>query len=400
MLANAQTQSSSSQLPPGVPHPGGKLSAPSQRVKAIAGPPAGFNVLKATAKERADNKVPPMPNKGAYPLAYAQWESAVAIPLSRTDRPTRRVAEVLRTTERKHGPAKGLTKVSGSGANAGRISGLVPRFGATNGTTNNVQTATSTNWSGPVDVIASKPFATGSVSMVVTVPAAHQPLNTCTGDWLYSSAWPGIDGWDNNDVFQAGIDADSYCSGGTTATHYSAWIEWFPDYSTEVDTPSLNPGDMVYIQVWNDTPAHGYAYFYNYATGVVGFYELNAPSGTTLVGNSAEWIVEAPTVDNNQSALMNYVYMAMPFGVAWNYTAQNPTYYWMGIDPAAINPAVGGTAYICSMVDQNNNVISTPYVENVGFTWFQNSGSSYQKPASKISVAPASKALNRRMAED
>ena len=33
---------------------------------------------------------------------------------------------------------------------------------------------------------------------------------------------------------------------------------------------------------------------------------LTAPAGTKLVGNSAEWVVEAPTVGGSQSAIADY----------------------------------------------------------------------------------------------
>jgi hypothetical protein len=47
-------------------------------------------------------------------------------------------------------------------------------------------------------------------------------------------------------------------------------------------------------------------YFTNRTTGASTSYNFSAPSGTKLVGNSAEWIVEAPTVGGAQSALADY----------------------------------------------------------------------------------------------
>ena len=382
-VAHAQVQFSASQLPPGVPHPGGVLSAPQAGVTAVAPPPAGFNVLSATAEERAKYAIPPAPDKNSRPQAYAAWEKAVAIPFSQTNRPVAAAPAIIQKTQVKHGPAKGLTKVPGSGTGQG----------VANGTSNAIVTTTSTNWSGTVVVIPSKPFAIGAVGGVITVPSAHQPLNACSGGWLYSSAWPGIDGWNSNDVFQAGIEADSYCSAGTTASYYSAWIEWYPDYSYSVSQPAVSPGDMIYVQVWNDTSTHGYAYFHNYTTGVSATYILNAPAGTTLVGNSAEWIVEAPTVNGGQSALMNYVFSDITLGQAWNYKAASVTYWQPGADPATVNPSLGGTLEYVQMVNSSKTVISTPYVESVYYMRFQNSGPSYQMPAAGTSASAASSAF-------
>ena len=44
----------------------------------------------------------------------------------------------------------------------------------------------------------------------------------------------------------------------------------------------------------------------NRTTGDSTSLTFNAPSGTSLVGNSAEWIVEAPTVGGQQSSLADY----------------------------------------------------------------------------------------------
>jgi hypothetical protein len=67
-------------------------------------------------------------------------------------------------------------------------------------------------------------------------------------DWVYSAQWAGIDGNNSNDVLQAGAEVDAYCNGNTTATYYSAWIEWYPFAETQVSSPVLHPGDLVYVQ--------------------------------------------------------------------------------------------------------------------------------------------------------
>ena len=106
-----------------------------------------------------------------------------------------------------------------------------------------------------------------------------------TGVWRlrwgdYSSEWAGIEGFGSNDVLQAGIEADAYCNQGSKYTFYSARIEWYPNYESRVTVPSINPGDVVYVQVWNASSTVGYAFFYDFSTLSSAEYQLTAPSGT------------------------------------------------------------------------------------------------------------------------
>src|SRR5262249_32422425 len=47
-------------------------------------------------------------------------------------------------------------------------------------------------------------------------------------------------------------------------------------------------------------------FFSNRTTGASTSLNFSAPAGTKLVGNCAEWIVEAPTVGGAQSAIADY----------------------------------------------------------------------------------------------
>jgi hypothetical protein len=202
------------------------------------------------------------------------------------------------------------------------------------------------------------------------VPTAHQAFGSCDGGWDFSSQWPGIDGFGSNDVLQAGVEVDAYCNGGATASFYSAWIEWFPFNETRVSSPVINPGDLIFVEVWNTSPTNGYAYFFNYSTLESAEYNLTAPSGTTLVGNSIEWIVERPGVGGGLATLTNYIDVPWPYGIAWNYTASRPTYFYEGK-----NPPLPNTLYVITMLDNNGAGISSPTLENSDFLWFQDYGS-------------------------
>ena len=356
--AHAQVNGSAlpAPLPANVPDPGGALSNPPAGFKALPAPPAGFDALHATAEERQKYGVPPAPDPVKAPSAFARWQKAVEIPLKQPA--PYASAPVLKATQRAHGPAKGLSSFTSSS-------------NSTNSSSNGILTGTSNNWSGPAVYNALAPFKTEAIVGIFVVPTAHQALGTCTGGWTYSSQWPGIDGFNSNDVLQAGIEVDAYCAGGTTSSFYAAWIEWYPYNEVRVSAPVIKPGDMVLIEVWNVSPTSGYAYFYNYSTGNAASYALTAPSGTTLVGNSTEWVVERPGVNGSLATLTNYVDVAMSIGYAWNYTSASPTYYWPGWNPPA------GNLYLLSMLDNSKGVISTPTIETFDFIWFQNSGSSY-----------------------
>jgi hypothetical protein len=166
-------------------------------------------------------------------------------------------------------------------------------------------TESSTNWSGAVVYAPpgdSFKWVQGDwVVPDVAAPPDNQPQYFC-------ASWIGIDGDGSGDVFQAGVESDVN-SGGTTAASIYPWWEWFPISEVQITNLQVNAGDMVTMVLCSEKGAGsttGTVFFSNRTTGESTSVGLTAPSGTTLVGNSAEWIVEAPTVDGGQSALADY----------------------------------------------------------------------------------------------
>jgi Peptidase A4 family len=47
-------------------------------------------------------------------------------------------------------------------------------------------------------------------------------------------------------------------------------------------------------------------YFANHSSGGATSYQISAPSGTALAGNSAEWVVETPIVNGSLSQMPDY----------------------------------------------------------------------------------------------
>ena len=292
-----------------------------------------------------------MPDATVAPDANRAWQQAMT---GLSNRP----APYLRQTNVYNGPAQGV----------GQASPYVST-NKNNGVTNNILTTTSSNWSGTAVYNAGNPFKTATIIGMFVVPTAHQAFGSCTGGWDYSSQWPGIDGYSSATsyrlvwksmpiaaVAQPQVTTRRGSNGTRMPRHGSA-------------SPAIHPGDLIYIEVWNVSPTLGYAYFYNYSTLQSAEYNLTAPSGTTLVGNSVEWIVERPGVNGGLATLTNYINVPGSYGTAWNNTAKSPTYYWQGGNPAA------GTLYDISMLDNSNKGISSAVIENTDFLWFQDYGS-------------------------
>ena len=297
-------------------------------ITAVPPPPPGFDPTTASAEETARYKIPPAPDAKTSPQGYAAWAAAVT--------PTaRRQSPVITKTNISNGPMRGA-------------GGATP-------ISSNAMTTTNSHWSGSAAVNIANPNDVEAIQMYFVVPEAQQAFGACDGGWDYTVVWPGIDGFSNNDVLQGGVLTEAYCNGGTKSTYYSAWIEWYPNNLSTVSSPAITPGDYLYVEVWNTSPTQGYVFFHDYTSNVTATYALTAPSGTTLQGNSVEWIVERPSVGGGLATLTNYVDVPQSYGIAWDYNASSKTYYFPNLSPTV------GTLYYITMFDNNGNNISTGY---------------------------------------
>ena len=297
----------------------------------IDAPPAGFDPIAASDEDLAYHGFPPRPNQSLQPKAYASW--AKAMKASKV-----RVAPGLQQTAVFHGPVK-PSKLASPTAVEGNT--LLATQTASN-------TSYSSNWSGYVDFSGATKYGTTSYYYLVNdyvVPVAQQAFGVCTGGWDWGSAWNGIDGWGSPDVLQAGIEFDAYCSGGTRSAYYSAWYEWYPYGEVRISGFPIVPGDDLFVEVWHTSATQGYAYMVNYNNNQSISVGFTAPPGTSLIGNSAEWVVERPSVGGSLTNLTNYI--MDPFWDAYAYTE---AYAFYDIDEAT--PV--------DMLDNSGNVISYP----------------------------------------
>ncbi|MCL2385583.1 MAG: G1 family endopeptidase [Alphaproteobacteria bacterium] len=348
MLAPASGQNAPappSNIPPG----GGVLTESRIGIKQVEAPPIGFDPVAMSAGDRLRYAIPPVPDAAMHPDEHEHWKRVVSAMAD----PKKRVQTTLTQTKIRHNPARNL--------NMSPSSSMVHGVG----------TAQSSNWSGTAVYNPSDPFKVEAIFGAFVVPAARQAVGKCDGGWDYASFWVGIDGFSSNDAFQAGFDSDAYCAANGTSTFYGAWIEWYPNYATYVNFP-FNPGDLMWIEVWNTSPTTGYAAFYNYSSEQYATYALTAPSGTVLVGDSVEWIVERPTIGTGTLAtLANYNATSMYSGYAWNWQSPTPTFQYAWQAPAS------GNIYAITMLDNSGNPISNVTALLQSFLWFSNSGSSY-----------------------
>jgi Peptidase A4 family len=319
---------------------------PVNGVSAVEPPPPGYDAEASSAAVNASFKLPPEPDPTKAPRTHEAWSRAVRAARNRE-------AVTILPTTILHGPAKNKSRTAGDEANG-------------------TSTSSTLNWSG-TSVVNGTTANLEAVTALFIVPTAHQALGQCADGWDYASLWPGIDGNGGpggSDVLQAGVNVNAFCAGNNvTQNQYYPWIEWYPYAETQVSSPTINPGDLVFIEVWSVSQTQGYAYFYNYSTDISGEYALTAPAGTVVYGSSVEWVVERPTVGSSFANLTNYIAAPWAEGVAWNYANPSPTTYSMGGNPSV------GTLEQITMLDSSGNPISAATIENGSFLWFETSGS-------------------------
>jgi hypothetical protein len=313
----------------------------------IEAPPASFDPITASDQDLAYYGFPPRPNQTTESKAYATWLRAMKASKVR-------IVPTLEQTKIFHGPVQ-----SGKLANPTAVeSNPLTSKQASN-------TSYSYNWSGYVDFSGATKYGSSSFYYLVNdyvVPVAEQAFGACTGGWDWGSAWNGIDGWGSPDVLQAGIEFDAYCSGSTRAAYYSAWYEWFPYGEVRIGGFPIVPGDDMFVEVWHTSPTQGYAYLVNFNNNRAVEVGFTAYPGYPLVGNSAEWVVERPSVGGSLTTLTNYI--MDPFWDAYAYT-----------ESGIFRDIYGATPV--DMLDNSGKLISYPEYEGVESFVMHDTGSAY-----------------------
>jgi len=305
-------------------------------------PPPGFDVHRASPEELESYGYPPRPPV-TQRRARDRWERLVRA--ART-----RIVPIFQPSPVVAGPVRHAAHAQGIDAQG--------------------STQYSLNWSGQVLLNAANGYGQGAfegLAATYNVPVASQAFGACTGGWDYLVTWDGVDGWDTRDVFQAGTESDAYCSGGVTQQFYSAWIEWYPGASMRLTNLPVSPGDAMLVWMIANGPTTGEAIIINETTGQVAVMNMTAPVGVKLKGDSAEWIVERPSLNNVPATMTNYVQA------------------WMSNETAAVignpqngdfgSPPAGATAFLVTMLDGNGGpVISSATPAGTAAAVFMDSG--------------------------
>jgi len=297
-------------------------------VSAVGGPPAGFDPVHATDAQLKAYAMPPRPNPATQPKEYGRWKRAMSLVK------TREIGEIT-LTERSHGPAAILGR-------------------HTDASLRNT-TYTTPNWSGFVNLNGltgyNSTYSYYFVTSDYVIPVVKN--RTCDGKWDLSSEWVGIDGFNGADVLQAGTESDAYCGSNGSSTSYYAWFEWYPYNESRISLP-VSPGDDMYLVVWDTSATTGYAYLENQNTGVAQEFYLTAPSGTRLIGNTAEWIVEATASGGTIQTLADYNNDWFWGGSAWNF--------------AGSEFVAGSSSSVQVNLVQGGTTVSVPFLANTQVT--------------------------------
>ena len=217
----------------------------------------------------------------------------------------------------------------------------------------------SMNWSGEALTTNASSFGSNSFAEVAgqwILSAEQQAVGTCSGT-DEAATWVGIDGNGSTDVLQAGTEGDVACSNGVTTQNYYPWFEWYPSYAYEITNFIEFRGATVFVVVHATSATSGTAMFVNLQTNAYTNVNISAPSGTSLKGNCAEWIVERPSIGDPGviGTLADFGLYGINAEVAYTQSGlQNNNANFAG------SPDANQTSVLLTMVNANNTILASP----------------------------------------
>ena len=260
------------------------------RVRTFTPPPPGFDPITASERDLLKHGFPARPEHPQHQERYKRVFAAMKDGF-RYIEPTFKV-----NPKRRHG-----TAVSRPGGGA-----RPPAVGTGN--------EFSSIWSGGL-VFPPVGEAFRWIVGEWTIPNVNSPAD---GQTYFCATWIGIDGDTtvaSTDLCQAGINMDVTRSGSNATRHCTAWCEWFPGPEIEIPNFPVTFGDTVIITLCTGGTGSTEAtiFYANMTAGLGTSFILDAGTfadGTqiSLVGDSAQWVVERPAVGENltPALLANY----------------------------------------------------------------------------------------------
>ncbi|TCZ78305.1 hypothetical protein E0485_08550 [Paenibacillus albiflavus] len=149
----------------------------------------------------------------------------------------------------------------------------------------------SGNWSGYA-IKKTKSNSFRSISCYWIVPRVKASKQN-----KYSSIWIGIDGFNNSSLIQTGTEQDIVKGKAV----YYPWWEILPAPETRIPN-SVSPNDLMYAKISKLSNSKWQIVLKNKTKGWT-FRTIRKYTGPA---NTAEWIMEAPTINNNTARLADY----------------------------------------------------------------------------------------------
>jgi hypothetical protein len=146
------------------------------------------------------------------------------------------------------------------------------------------------NWSGYIDI-------GGGGAVTAATGCWTVPSVSATAEATYSASWLGIDGATNGYLIQTGTEQDWSSPSGSApySAEYSAWWEIITptkaSFASDI-TMTITPGDVMCARISEEAPGSWSISLDDRSTGTP-FSTVQAYGGP---GESAEWIMESPTV--------------------------------------------------------------------------------------------------------
>jgi len=237
-------------------------------------PPKGFDARKATPATLKTFGIPQRPDPKLFPKLTERWDKIFSKEIEFITPEFKPMEELIPGIKRTHGPIK------------------------------EVANSNTSIWSGSVvQTPASDPFK--SISGLFNVADVASP-NGAAGS-LYMVSWIGIDGYGGNDVCQIGtVQSITTAGNGSVSKNVYAWTEWFPASWVGISNFQVNFGDSISALLCINSPTQAGFNMFNETTLQHTGFTFNAPAGTTLTGNTAEWIVERPGIGGGTASLPSY----------------------------------------------------------------------------------------------
>jgi hypothetical protein len=237
-------------------------------------PPRDFDARRATPIALVHYGLPRRPDPGVMPELAARWDEVFSRTHTHITPEFRPLEELIPGIGRHERPQPDAA-----------------------GTTNSI-------WSGSV-VTTGAADTFKSITGQWNVADVGAPKSGA-GSW-YSVSWIGIDGYGNSDVCQIGtVQSISVAANGNVSRSVYAWFEWYPNNWTGISNFPVGFGDTLTCLLCIQSPTKAGFNLLNVTTGVSTGFTFTAPAGTTLVGNTAEWIVERPGINGSTSQLADF----------------------------------------------------------------------------------------------